>query len=57
MIDEKLIQAVISKKHSAFTIFYNEIVDHFFSYLKSNFSKAYSTALSICKRPKPNKFL
>jgi len=38
MIDEKLIQAVISKKHSAFTIFYNEIVDHFFSYLKSNFS-------------------
>jgi len=35
---ETLIKAVLEKKHSAFTIFYNEIVDHFFSYLKSNFS-------------------
>lgn len=38
MIDKILIETVLKKKHGAFTIFYNEIVDHFFSYLKSNFS-------------------
>lgn len=37
MIDDILIETVLKKKHWAFTIFYNEIVDHFFSYLKSNF--------------------
>jgi len=37
MIDNVLIDTVLKKKHWAFTIFYNEIVDHFFSYLKSNF--------------------
>ena len=37
MIDNILIETVLKKKHWAFTIFYNEIVDHFFSYLKSNF--------------------
>jgi RNA polymerase sigma factor (sigma-70 family) len=37
-MDWKLIEAVLQKKQNAFTIFYNDIVDHFFSYLKSNFS-------------------
>ena len=38
MLDNSLIQSVLEKKHGAFTIFYNEIVDHFYSYLKANFS-------------------
>ena len=33
-----MIKSVLEKKHWAFTIFYNEIVDHFYSYLKANFS-------------------
>lgn len=37
MIDKTLIDSLLNKKHWAFTIFYNEIVDSFFSYLKSNF--------------------
>lgn len=37
MINETLIDSLLNKKHWAFTIFYNEIVDSFFSYLKSNF--------------------
>jgi len=38
MVEKSLISAVLEKKHWAFTVFYNEIVDHFYSYLKSNFS-------------------
>jgi len=37
MIDKTLIYSLLNKKHGAFTIFYNEIVDSFFSYLKSNY--------------------
>jgi len=37
MIDKTLIDSILNKKHGAFTIFYNEIVDNFFSYLKSNY--------------------
>jgi len=37
-MEKALIEAVLNKKQSAFTIFYNEIVDHFFSYLKASFS-------------------
>ncbi len=37
MIDKNLIDSLLNKKHWAFNIFYNEIVDAFFSYLKSNF--------------------
>ena len=40
MIDDILIETILKKKHWAFTIFYDEIVDHFFSYLKSNFHLA-----------------
>jgi len=38
MLDNTLISTVLEKKHWAFTIFYNEVVDHFYSYLKANFS-------------------
>ena len=37
MITENLIESILNKKHWAFTIFYNEIVDSFFSYLKANY--------------------
>lgn len=37
MIDKILIDSLLNKKHWAFTIFYNEIVDSFFWYLKSNY--------------------
>lgn len=37
MIDKTLIESLLNKKHWAFTIFYNEIVDSFFSYLKTSY--------------------
>jgi len=37
MIDKNLIDGLLNKKKGAFTIFYNEIVNNFFSYLKSNY--------------------
>lgn len=38
MINKALIESLLNKKHWAFTIFYNEIVDNFFSYLKITYS-------------------
>lgn len=36
-MDKDLIQAVINKKKWAFSIFYNEMVDHFYNFLKSSY--------------------
>lgn len=36
-MNKSVIESLLQKKHWAFTIFYNETVDGFFSYLKSNF--------------------
>jgi DNA-directed RNA polymerase specialized sigma24 family protein len=37
-MEKALIEAVLNKKKSAFSIFYNDIVDHFFSFLKSSYN-------------------
>jgi len=37
-MEKALIEAVLNKKKSAFSIFYNEIVDHFYSFLKSSYN-------------------
>jgi len=38
MLDKSLVDLILQKKDDAFTVFYNMIVDHFYNYLKSNFS-------------------
>jgi len=37
-MEKALIEAILNKKKSAFSIFYNEIVDHFYSFLKSSYN-------------------
>lgn len=37
MTDQNLIENILKRKHWAFTIFYNNTVDVFYSYLKNNF--------------------